>query len=41
MSILYIGFWGDFGNLLVLEKLIYDSKDGSSYYYEVNSDVKD
>ncbi len=41
MSIPYIGFRGDFGNLSALEKPIYDSKDGSSYYHEANSDAKD
>lgn len=41
MSIPYIGFRGDFGNLSTLEKPIYDSKDGSSYYHEANSDAKD
>ncbi|HGI2689115.1 TPA: S8 family serine peptidase [Streptococcus agalactiae] len=41
MSIPYIGFRGDFGSLSALEKPIYDSKDGSSYYHEANSDAKD
>lgn len=41
MSIPYIGFRGDFSNLSALEKPIYDSKDGSSYYHEANSDAKD